>query len=68
MVHVARLESENFSFEAYGETEPRAIEALVGGLRRHAREYGISADWFEGYEASVRPVRLGACYRDREDV
>jgi hypothetical protein len=66
---IASLDSENFHFDAIGLDEESAIENLRTGLRAHAKQYGLAADWWaEGYEISIRFMRSDAAYRDREEI
>lgn len=73
----AELETRNFSFEAYGPTEAKARDYLVQGLHRHFLTY--SGRWNSAKQAgtrlaeflddiTVREIKSGAVYRDREEI
>jgi hypothetical protein len=64
----ATLDTRNFGFEAYGHTEQEARDALISGLRQHARTHDIPLDWFDEAEIEVRPFTFGEAYRDRERI
>jgi len=44
---VAKSDSRNFQFEAYGTTKAKALEALKQCFIRHASDYDCSAYWVE---------------------
>jgi len=69
-LHVATLETRSFSFEAYGDDHDSAWGALVQGLSRHGQSRGLPGNWFADClgDIHVRPVTLGAVYRDREPI
>jgi len=67
----AKLQTENYSFEAYGETKTLAIEHMKLGLREHAVQRHISTDWWHpwGEEIYVLEFEIGrpdfnSFYRD----
>jgi hypothetical protein len=67
----AKLETENYSFEAFGETKTLAIEHMKLGLRTHAEQRNIPTDWWHawGDEISVLEFKIGtpdfnSFYRD----
>lgn len=63
----ASLTSERFDFEGFGATEGEAVAAMESALACHARQCGLSPDWWrEGYDSDVRAIQLGAGYRDGE--
>ncbi len=65
----AYLDTGNFEFEAYGEGEDEARAILRAALIRHAKEYGLSADWFgPSDELSVLKINMGCAYRDRSRI
>jgi hypothetical protein len=67
----ASLETRNFSFEAYGKTEQEAHNALHEGFVVHCRERRVPVDQFtQDYadDIEVRPIALGAAYRDGEQI
>lgn len=61
ITHRAHAESEHFSYEGFGETEEAARQALLEGLRAHARQMDTAAAWPEEVlaTASVHGVRPG---------
>lgn len=68
-IYVATLSTDNFSFEAYGQTADLALMALVGGLRKHTVDYKITDTYWYGdmlADIVTREVEMGEAYRDRE--
>lgn len=66
-LYMARLETSNFEFMAFGETAVHARAAMQRLWERHAAQ--TSAHW--GYadvvdDVSCMPVSAGQCFRDRE--
>lgn len=71
MIYKAELETRNFSFEAYGETDQAAIYAMNEGLEKHAIQLRIVVgDFIRSVEDDiiVRQIDLGRAYRDREPI
>lgn len=73
----AKLDTSHFDFEAFGETKERAKAALVAGMKKHAKEYRMSAAEAkvflseyteEGGDICVYAVELGAAFRDCEPL
>ena len=69
----AKLESYNFTFEAYHENEILAKEHLKLGLNNHAKQYDLPLDWWHdlGGDIYTVEIKLGtpsfnSCYRDNE--
>jgi hypothetical protein len=60
------LETRNFTFDAIGTRTDNALAALHRGLRKHAEQYALPADWFAGMDVTVRALSPGKAYRDRE--
>jgi hypothetical protein len=70
-VYRAALDTRNFEFEAYGETDEAARHALAEGLERHVAQYRLDGPAFREEVADdivVRLVELGRAYRDREPI
>jgi hypothetical protein len=66
----ARFESWRFDFQAFGESEEKAIEALKKGLDQHSISYQIESNWWHDYECDIYTVELefGGCYRDNDRI
>ena len=66
----ARLDTTNFCFEAYGSTIDGAKAALIAGLKNHAKQYGISPDWWSESACDIytTPIQLNSAYRDDEQI
>lgn len=68
-LHRVRLETRNFTFEAFGTTEATARAALRACIERHCEQY---PDAHPAYLLSLEPdvgeVSAGVCYRDREPL
>ncbi len=64
----ASLETRNFSFEAFGETEDAARLTLVEGFGIHAKQYQLGKDWWHQFSEDIvtMPLVMDACYRDRQ--
>lgn len=52
---MATLESRHFTFDGIGSDETEAVNVLIQGLRAHATQYGITADWW--YESDMRAAQ-----------
>lgn len=64
---IATLETNHFSFDAFGATAEDARATLGKGLAAHAEQMQLPEDWYVDYldDIAVREVRLGHAYRDR---
>lgn len=67
----ANLETRNFSFDAFSDSEAEAVELLREAWRLHREQTGHYAFWlyeWHDLEDSVRMqfVRVGDCLRDGE--
>jgi len=63
---VASYESTRFMFTALGVTRYSALSWLIDGLRAHAVQYSIDADWFYPDDIHVQRLKVGATLRDGE--
>ncbi len=64
----ASLETRRFYFEAYGKNQASAWVALENGLRLHAKEYNLPADWFVIEDIRMDSITCGRCYRDGSEL
>lgn len=66
----ATLETRNFCFEAYGDTDEQARRALISGLRDHGFRYHVGSDWWQAIadEITYDDIELGVAYRDGEKI
>jgi hypothetical protein len=66
----AKLESQNFTFEAYGRTARHALDALKQGFEDHAEQYGIAPDWWIEWESDIFTTKfdMEVAYRDNERI
>ena len=66
----SKLDTTNFSFDAYGQTEAEAIKHMKRGLRKHAEQYRIPSDWWLEWEDSICTIEVGfgGCYRDNSPI
>jgi hypothetical protein len=69
----AKLDSWNFTFEAYHDNKILAIEHLKLGLENHAKQYGMPHDWWHDFGGDIYTVEIqlgtpsfNSCYRDNE--
>jgi hypothetical protein len=64
----ASLDTTNFSFSAYGESESHAVNALKRGLDQHTTDYGCDVGWWHSYsnDIVVQDIELNKAYRDYE--
>lgn len=64
-VHLATLETTNFTFQAIGATEVEAVEAIRKGWNKHARRTGavIRFDDLRD-DVNVIVMQSGRAYRD----
>lgn len=65
-IGVAELETQSFSFRAYGATPADARRALFQGLKIHATQHGLPDSWAGVWieSANAFEARLGDSYRD----
>lgn len=79
VVYRAVMVTRSWEFDAFGRTEDEARTALVAGLQRHARQYGLrvdpgllprprSDDWYWLEDITVYVMRIGVAYRDAEEL
>lgn len=68
VISAAKVDTRNFSFEAFGRTEKEARDALLAGLYKHRDQYELNESWADDHleDANVRYVSFGDCLRDRE--
>ena len=64
----ATLQTQNFTFEAYGQTTAHAINALKRGLDGHGKQYSLAPDWFAGMDIQTQYFDMCKCYRDGEAI
>lgn len=66
----ARLETENFTFEAYGKNATDARFVLIGGLELHGTEYRLPKRWYADYldDVFIVEIQMNRCYRDHEKM
>ena len=64
----AQLDTENFTFTAYGQTTSHAVNALKRGLDQHTTDYGCENGWWHRYsnDITTEHIQLNKAYRDRE--
>ena len=72
-MYKAKLDSWNFTFEAYHDNEILAKEHLKLGLSNHAKQYNLEPDWWHEYLGDIYTVEIklgtpsfNSCYRDNE--
>ena len=64
---VAKSDSRNFQFEAYGTTKAKAVEALQQCCINNANIYDCDPDWAEDMDLNcVYRIEANASYRDYE--
>lgn len=63
---ILTLETRHFSFEAHGETEEQAIEAMGLTLQVHGKQYHLPEDWADPFlnDFKTREFMPGAGFRD----
>ena len=64
----AYLQTDNFEFQAFGQTTSHAVNALKRGFVSHAAQYEMPADWWKKYEndISTQYFEMNRAYRDNE--
>lgn len=75
-IYFAHYDSRSFSFDAFGTTEVEARNALIDGLKEHAKQYAARIEephWWFDEDIWVDARVIGECYRDnslikKEDV
>lgn len=65
IVH-AYYESRSFTFDAYGQTDQEAIDALIIGLLMHTKQFALDPDWWQLEGIETRTYSMGLPYRDDE--
>jgi hypothetical protein len=72
-MYKAKLDTWNFSFEAYHDNKILAIEHLKLGLNNHAKQYNLLNDWWHDFAGDIYTVEIqlgnpsfNSCYRDNE--
>lgn len=65
----ATMQTEHFSFEAYGRTLASAKSALIEVLKAHGLQNGLKASWWRmHYDLEINEFKLGVGYRDRSPM
>lgn len=59
ITHRALVESEHFSFEAFGSDEADARKALLEGLQEHAGQFDTEAEWPDEKIAEAQVIAIG---------
>ena len=73
---IAEMETEHFSWRAFGTTQTQAREALEAGWLAHLTQYGVGAEddvlspeaALDYYEPAIYRVRPGVCLRDGSQI
>lgn len=65
-IYRAYYESRNFDFEAFSQTEERAIDSVITALEKHTIEYNLKPNWWELDGIECDSFILDYPYRDRE--
>jgi hypothetical protein len=65
---LAKFDSPNFSFQAYGNTRLDAETTLKQGLNLHGLDYDLDKDWWHKWKGDIQTIEinLGVPYRDNE--
>lgn len=64
------LETRNFTFEAFGETEKEAGDTLTLALQKHADQYRLPRDWWYDFKRDIvsRNLLPRTAYRGPEII
>ena len=63
----AHLETRNFRFDAFGDRESEALDALKRTWQKHARQYEATFSWVDlKDDVSIVFIRQGDGLRDRD--
>ena len=67
-MYIAKFQSPNFSFEAYGNSKDQAIDSIKKGLDIHTKQYDLDHDWWHKWQEDIYVihVKVGQAYRDNE--
>lgn len=65
---MAKYESRNFEFDAFGNTEAEAKAYLLDGLLIHAQQYNLEPDWFYPSDIWAREIHAKSVYRDCSEL
>lgn len=66
--YIVTLETEHFVFEADGETEEQANEAMGRLLNRHRDQYALPDEWWSAYDFNTRAFCPGVATRNGEAI
>ena len=67
----ANLETRNFSFDAYGDTEINAKTAMARAISEHAGQYGLNEAKFwddVSDDIQITEIHSGSAYRDGQHL
>jgi hypothetical protein len=66
-MYIARLETENFTFETFANSKKKALDQLKQGLTTHGKQRHISPDWWVERVEDIYTlkIQMGCTYRDR---
>lgn len=59
-----RIDTANFTFDAYGESEAHCRAVMAAGWRSHQNVTGASYTFADVASDAPREVRAGECWRD----
>lgn len=62
------LETPNFSFKAFGQTEEEANETMGRALKRHEQQYDLPEDWWSAFDFETTEIESGTAFRDGEPL
>ena len=70
ILYVAKFETPNFSFEAYGIDPESAIETLVEAWQKHSEQTDADPDYLTEYLQDIRiyAVGINRAFRDTEQL
>ena len=68
----AFLETDHYTFEAYGLSEKEAKRVLIEGCKKHCKEVDFSYSEFKSNypndDISVAEIKIGTAYRDYQEI
>lgn len=69
-MYKSQLQTTNFNFVAYGQTESDSLATLLRGLVKHGEQYGIEPSWFAEIASDIYTIKvdLNVAYRDNEQI
>lgn len=67
-VHIATMQTSNFTFSGVGTNHQEACRALSKALIAHGKQYSLPSYWWKDHDSTVVQMHLEVGYRDNEAI